>query len=103
MPSFAIQIYSLNRSFQGVAIRYSVTHTAASVPYPMTDLSLSGTQALSDNDHSQALLSDNYTEYAGVYVARLLRPTEPGELLHCDIVYIKGNPKSFYVDHISGQ
>ena len=31
-----------------------------------------------------------------------LKPTEPGELLHCDIVFIKGKPRLFSVDHVSG-
>ena len=32
----------------------------------------------------------------------VLKPTEPGELLHCDIVFIKGKPRLFSVDHVSG-
>ena len=31
-----------------------------------------------------------------------LKPTQPGELLHCDIVFIKGKPRLFSVDHVSG-
>jgi hypothetical protein len=31
-----------------------------------------------------------------------LKPTEPGEMLHCDIVFIKGKPRLFSVDHVSG-
>jgi len=31
-----------------------------------------------------------------------LKPTEPGELLHCNIVFIKGKPRLFSVDHGSG-
>jgi hypothetical protein len=31
-----------------------------------------------------------------------LKLTEPEELLHCDIVFIKGKPRLFSVDHVSG-
>jgi len=31
-----------------------------------------------------------------------LKKTEPGELLHCDIVFIKGKPRLFSVDHVGG-
>ena len=29
-----------------------------------------------------------------------LKPTQPGELLHCDIVFIIGKPRLFVVDHV---
>jgi hypothetical protein len=30
-----------------------------------------------------------------------LKSTEPGEMLHCDIAFIKGKPRLFSVDHVS--